>query len=78
MTELEIVLTQYVIYVNPADMPGKFVVREWHVVRDELLPVAGRAWPANTLEQARAMVPEGLVRLGRQEVDDPVILETWT
>lgn len=78
MVEPEIVLTQYAIYVNPADMPGRFVTREWHIARGASAPLAGRAWPANSLEQARRVVPEGMVRLERQPDDDPVILETWT
>lgn len=77
-SEPDVVLTQYVVYVNPADMPGKFVVREWHIARGAPAPLAGRAWSRSTLEQARELIPEGMIRLERQDDDDPVILETWT
>jgi hypothetical protein len=30
-----------------------------------------------TLEEARDTLPEGLVRINRQEQDDPVIVEVW-
>lgn len=73
-----IVLTQYTIYVNPADQPGKFVVREWHVVRGSPEPVAGESWVVESLDAARAVVPDGCFRLERAPDDDPVILETWT
>jgi hypothetical protein len=31
----------------------------------------------NSLEEARAKVPEGLYRMPRQLGDDPVIVECW-
>lgn len=74
----EVVMTQVTIYVSPADMPGHFVAREWHIARGGVDPIPGRAWKADTLEAARSIVPPGMFCLGRQADDDPTIVETWT
>lgn len=74
-----IVLTQYTIYERPRDYPDGYVVRAWHIVRGHTEPVADPgAWHVPTLEQARAVIPPGLFRLGRQPGDDENILEVWT
>lgn len=79
MTDGEVVLTQYTIYERPADYPGSFVVREWHIVRGRTAPVAGDLVAVvDTLGDARAAVPDGLYNLGRQPGDDSVIVEVWT
>lgn len=74
----EVVLTQYVVYENPRDAPGMFVVREWHIARGHPEPVAGEGWVVRTVEDARALIPPGLVCLGRQPDDDVAIVEVWT
>lgn len=67
----------YVIYDNPRDYPGKFVVRrQWphdgQVIADkEALAVV------DTLDQARAALPDGLIRFDRHPNDDSVIVEAW-
>lgn len=66
----------FCVYENPADHPGKFVVRRWVGMDPDREPVA----IAETLEQARADLKKlnpFLVRLERHPSDDPVILETW-
>lgn len=71
-------LYQYVIYDNPSDWPGSFVVRRWRIgkgtVEAEKLPQA----VVSTLESARRCIPEGMVNIGRQPDDDPAIAEVWT
>jgi hypothetical protein len=70
------VLPMFTVYHDTKDFPGKWLVRRF-------LIVAGRALPdkllgvGDTLDQARALVPRGLVRLDRAVNDDPVIVETW-
>jgi hypothetical protein len=70
-------LTIFVIYQNPSDYPGKFVVR----AQDALPSGEVRPHPdcivCDTIEQARETVPPGLVLLTRAPDDDPVIYETW-
>jgi len=70
-------LSLWVIYDNPRDHPGKFVVREQRVLG------GGRIWLspvcelARDLQEAREKLPAGLYPLGRQEGDDPAIAEVW-
>lgn len=74
-------VTFFVVYDNPSDYRGKFVVRRHFVmrtvdrtfVRVAIIPHA----VVDTLEAARAAIPAGLTRLLRVPGDDPVIVETW-
>jgi hypothetical protein len=70
-------LTAYAIYDHPKDHPRFWVVREWQLVTSESHPLAGPVCLANSLEEARAMMPAELVRLGRNPQDDPCLVETW-
>ncbi len=84
-------LTVWVIYRNPRDYPGRFVVRAQDVFAGNPEPVRRpECAVCNTLSQARAALPrfqthehEGrtygseLVRMERQPNDDPTIVETW-
>ncbi len=62
----------WVIYDSPIDLPGRFVARKWR-----------NGVPTLTIEQAqdlddlRAKLPTGLMRFGRQNGDDPKIVECW-
>lgn len=62
----------WVVYDNPTDFPGLFIARKWvgETPTQELLQ-------AETLEQLRAKLPQGLVRLDRHSGDDAKIVETW-
>lgn len=71
-------LTQYVIYWNPSDYPGRFVTREWKVTAGQVLAAAHPCAVADSLAEARAIVPDGLVHIGRMPGDDPAIFEVWT
>lgn len=70
-------LDLYVVYFNPKDFPDKFVARKF------IIDYSGRQTPghiiatANTIEEVRAKIPEGLYRQIRSENDDPCIVETW-
>lgn len=71
-------LYMWTVYHDPKDFPGKYVVRKWRVGNGGLLEaaVAPDAVCAS-LEEARASVPQGKVKLGRNAPDDPCIVETW-
>lgn len=69
-------LTQYVIYENPADYPNKFVLRIWTINGGKTIADASVIL-TDTLEEARSHIPQGLFNLGRYEQDDPVIREVW-
>jgi hypothetical protein len=71
----------YTIYKNPSDHPGMYVMRGWDVedgktvMSDEALcmPISEFA-----LEILRTTLGnQGLFCIGRQSMDDPVIVETW-
>lgn len=71
-------LTMYAVYDHPSDHPDYFVVRPWDIVRGEVTPRLA-AGLFRQLEDARAWCQQfGLVRLERQEGDDPCIVEVWT
>jgi hypothetical protein len=70
-------LVLYTVYCHPRDYPGEYVVRRSVVGPDlvETDPVlTGRGF---SLEEVRAMIPHGLVRLPPDVSDDPVIEEVW-
>ena len=64
-------LEMFVVYDNPRDAPGKFVVRRWVGERPDAEPVG----IAQTLEEARCLVPDGLENIGRMPNDDQAIRE---
>ena len=74
----EIIMSIRVIIDHPKDYPDHFVVRRWDVERGNPEPVPAFDYAlAMTLEQARQMLPEGLINIGRWPNDDPAILECW-
>jgi hypothetical protein len=66
----------WVITENPSDFPGKFVLRQQWVLKGQIHHAA-EANVCETLFQARAFLPAGLVNIGRNVGDDPVIVEVW-
>ncbi len=68
-------MVQYAIYDHPDDYPDSFVVREWRVLPGEIQP--GPAQLANSLEEARGLIPAGKERLPDFPGDDPKIVEVW-
>lgn len=60
------------VYENPEDYPGKYVARLWDLQRP-----TGFVVVADSLEEIREAIPEGMVRLNRTEKDAPAIVETW-
>ena len=73
--ELDQDFTIWTIYEAPADFPDGFVTRPWTITGRG--PTPGMAHLAGTLEDARANVPAGLIRMDRAADDDPTIVETW-
>ena len=62
----------WVIYDNPLDVPGKFVLRHW--INENPTKTM---YIADTLDEIRTKVPQGLVNIGRMPEDDPKIKEVW-
>lgn len=75
----DVVISQYVVYFNPSDYPGKFVVRRFDILRriPEPVPAKEPLIVTDDLERARCAVPFGLHRLPRFAGDDANILEVW-
>jgi hypothetical protein len=77
-------LVVWTIYYNPSDYPGKYVVRAHDVRRVTQdggttgVSVPRRvAFICDSLAGARSKVPYGLICLGREDGDEPQIVESW-
>jgi len=70
-------IKHWVIYKNPSDYPNKYVVRCLVAVKGEVLADMEPTTVVDTLEAARARVPDGTVMVARHPSDDPVIVEVW-
>jgi hypothetical protein len=70
----------WTVYDHPTDYPDRFVARMYVAG-----PIDGNHGTAattvvlfgNTLDEVRAMLPPGVVRMDRYPGDDPKIVETW-
>lgn len=63
-----------VVYYNPKDFPGKWVIRRWYNGNiAETVPMA----VSDTLEDAIKVIPKGWVDVGPTVLDDPVIHQIW-
>jgi len=66
---------QYVIYDHPQDHPNHFVVREWLIFPPG--PQPGDAWLAETLEEARTVLPPDVIQIGGTDPTVPHVIEVW-
>ncbi len=69
----EVFMSQWVVYFNPLDCPGKYVLRRWDIMREGKHTVP--RWTddvhvADTLDEVRQFVPPGLYCLPRFENDE--------
>jgi hypothetical protein len=70
------VLVQHIVYFNPSDCPGKYVIRKV-LIDDGKFHMEKAAIILDSYAQVREFIPDGLVRMSRHQDDDPVIVETW-
>lgn len=70
-------LKMFVIYQNPRDYPGKYVVRAWDIGSATISPEMEPRHVSDSIEGARDSLPPGLMKLDRAPFDDEVIVETW-
>ena len=71
-------LTIWVIYKDPRDYPGKFVVRCQDVSFEGNITAHADCTVHESLSAARVGPAErGLVRIGRHPKDEPQIVECW-
>jgi len=69
-------LCMWVVYGFPRDFPEHIAVRRQAVCRGAII-TASFAGIYESLQEARADLPEGLVCLPRFPEDDPSIVEVW-
>lgn len=72
----------FVVYSNPSDFPGKFVLRRHIAGPPDRWGPNGTPDPdpiavCSTLDEARSCLPPALCNIGRYREDDPVIVEVW-
>jgi hypothetical protein len=67
----------YVVYRNPSDYPGLYVVRRHWVHSGGPIAEAAPLIVTQSLDSARAVIPADLYNIGRYPEDDPAILEVW-
>lgn len=69
-------LSLWTIYRQPRDYPHGYVLRR-HVASAKGSRPTEDAFYAYTLAEIRLLVPPGLVCIGREDGDEPQIVETW-
>lgn len=67
------VLRIFVLYEDPKDYPGKFVLRRWVGEEPDPIPMA----VTDSLALARNVIPDYATPIGRYPLDDPAIKEVW-
>jgi hypothetical protein len=67
----------FAIYDHPHDAPAGYLVRQWIVTNGIVVPGKLIARDIVTLDQARALVPDGYRNVGRDPQDDSKIVEIW-
>lgn len=70
-------LDMYVIYKNPSDYPGMYVLRKWAAGPGKIMAEKEPMIVTEFLEEARQKVPRGLYMAERTKDDDPAIYEVW-
>jgi hypothetical protein len=73
------VFVTFTVFKDVSDFPGKIVVRrfESHVSWGPEARPTRHARVADTLAEARALLPDGLVCTARDPEDSPTVVETW-
>lgn len=70
-------LMVWTIYRAPADFPSvPYVVRGWLIIGGDIVD-SGALGLADSLEQARTYLPQGLSRFEPSPGEDPVVVESW-
>lgn len=75
-------LCMWTVTNHPSDYPDKFVARLGFLYAGKDKKAhrsfsTEKYFLADTLEELRGKLPQGLTRLQRTEADDPIIVEVW-
>jgi hypothetical protein len=68
--------SMWVIYHNPVDYPGKWVVRVWRIGEGRVSPLPD-PFVYDSLDEARRHIPSWAIRIEREKVDEPHVKEMW-
>lgn len=72
------VLSLWTIFDRPLDYPEHVVAREFVVLRGHNDPVATPTVIVGaSIDEVRALLPPDLMRLHRDPIDHPTVVETW-
>lgn len=66
----------WTIYRYPRDYPDKYVARRAGITNGSVTNT-NEMFVADSLAEARKLLPAGLHRIERHSFDDPVIVECW-
>lgn len=66
----------WVIYKNPADYPGKYVLRKWEITAGTVAPERAVVL-ADDIETLRAQLPAGVQRFEPDKLDNVSIVECY-
>lgn len=69
-------LYAHTIFNNVSDFPNKVVIRVFRIQDGNVEPTEDIE-VCNTIEEARAKIPLGLVCMDRDPSDHPSVVETW-
>lgn len=70
------ILKTYTVFYSPTDFPQQYVIREFHVSAGTIIPKDIIAI-GNSIDEVRAKLPQGLLRIIKSECDLPSIVEMW-
>lgn len=68
----KLAMPMVVVYCRPRDYPNSYVARVFNGNRPTNVVIV-----KDSLAEIRGALPDGMIRLGRDANDDPVIVETW-
>jgi hypothetical protein len=68
-------MSVWTIWVARPEHPGKFVLRRYEFPIRSPEPLSENV--ADSLAGARALMPPGLVKARRNEMEDPALVEIW-
>jgi hypothetical protein len=71
------ILDVYVVYKDPLDYPGQWVVRHWQVVPEADEPLPRSATIGDSYEAVISAIPPGFIRTLPMQGDVKSIHEVW-
>lgn len=66
----------FVIYFNPSDYPGRYVLRQWIIDSNQIIPTTN-VHIEDTIKKVRKHLPKDVSIIVKNDMDDPCIVETW-